>query len=57
MGGFGKVWKVVDKKSRTIYALKKMKKTKIILKNSERSVMNERALLESLKHKFIINMV
>jgi serine/threonine protein kinase len=39
-GGFGKVWKVRDKKTSTIYAMKEMLKTKIIAKKSIESVMN-----------------
>ena len=34
-----------------------MQKIKIIMKRSENSVMNERALLSSLNHGFIINIV
>ena len=33
-GGFGKVWKVFQKKYKKIYAMKEMSKTKIIDKNS-----------------------
>lgn len=55
-GGFGKVWKVDSKKSKKIYAMKEMFKTKIIEKKSIDSVMNERSLLAKLKHPFIVNM-
>ena len=34
-GGFGKVWKIQSKKTKTIYALKEMSKLKIIDKKSE----------------------
>jgi serine/threonine protein kinase len=54
-GGFGKVWSVEFKKNR-IYAMKEMVKTKIIGKKSINSVMNERLLLSTLKHPFIVNM-
>jgi len=47
-GGFGKVWKVHDKKSFKVYAMKEMFKTKIILKKSIESVMNENTLLRKL---------
>ena len=39
-GGFGRVWKVVEKKTRKTYALKIMDKAKIITKKSVNSVMN-----------------
>ena len=44
-GGFGKVWKVELKKSRTFHAMKEMNKSKIIAKRSVNSVMNEKELL------------
>lgn len=55
-GGFGKVWKVVDKRTNEVFALKEMRKAKIIEKKSINSVMNERKLLSKLNHPFIINM-
>ena len=39
-GGFGRVWKVVEKKSRKLYALKVMDKAKILTKKSVNSVLN-----------------
>ncbi|CAD8096742.1 unnamed protein product [Paramecium sonneborni] len=55
-GGFGRVWKVELKKSRTQFAMKEMSKAKIIAKRSVNSVMNERNLLAQFKHPFLINM-
>lgn len=55
-GGFGRVWKVEMKKSRTVYAMKEMNKARILTKKSVNSVMNERKLLSVLKHTFIVNM-
>ncbi|EGR31500.1 protein kinase domain protein, partial [Ichthyophthirius multifiliis] len=55
-GGFGKVWKVESKKSKHLFALKEMSKAKVISKRSVQSVMNEKQLLSSLRHDFIINM-
>lgn len=55
-GGFGKVWKVMEKKSRKIYAMKVMDKAKIITKKSVNSVINEREILCTLNHNFIVNM-
>ena len=49
-GGFGKVWKVERKKTKQIFAMKEMSKTRIITKRSVNSVMNERKLLAMLKH-------
>ena len=55
-GGYGKVWKVFHKKSKTIYALKEMSKVKIIYTKNEISVKNERTLLSKMFHPFIVNM-
>lgn len=54
-GGFGKVWRVQKKNTKEPFALKEMSKAKIISKRSERSVLNERAIISKLKHSFIIN--
>ena len=55
-GGFGKVWKVQNKKTKEIYALKEMSKLKIINKKSEKSINSEREFLSILNHPFIVNM-
>ena len=55
-GGFGKVWKVLEKKHKIIYALKEMKKVKVIDKRSEKSIKYERELLSKISHPFIVNM-
>ena len=55
-GGFGKVWKVVYKKTSYPFALKEMSKVKIIDRKSEKNILNERNVLAKLKHPFIINM-
>ena len=55
-GGFGKVWKVLYKKTKKIFAMKKMSKCKIIDKRSEKSIKAERDLLSIMNHPFIINM-
>ena len=44
-GGFGKVWKVLEKGSKKILAIKQMRKVKILSKRTVYSVMNERDLL------------
>ena len=55
-GGFGKVWRVKEKKTKKLYALKEMSKTKIIDKKSEKSINGEREFLSFLHHPFIVNM-
>jgi serine/threonine protein kinase len=55
-GGFGKVWKVDCKRTKTVLAMKEMYKAKIIQKKSINSVMNERTLLAKVNHPFLINM-
>ncbi|CAD8052323.1 unnamed protein product [Paramecium primaurelia] len=55
-GGFGKVWRVEMKQTKKEFALKEMIKAKIISKRSVNSVMNEKFLLEHLRHPFIVNM-
>lgn len=56
-GGFGKVWRVESKKTRQLFAMKEMSKSKVIAKRSVNSVMNERHLLSELKHPFLVNML
>lgn len=55
-GGFGKVWKVRDKKYKIEFALKEIQKVKVIDKKSENSIKREKELLQILKHPFIVNM-
>ena len=55
-GGFGKVWKVLHKKTGIFYALKQMSKIKIMEKKSERAIKYERDLLAKIHHPFIVNM-
>ena len=55
-GGFGKVWKVEYKKTKQLFAMKELQKSKIITKRSVNSVMNDRLLLDNLKHHFLVNM-
>ena len=55
-GGFGKVWKIFDKKFKKYYALKEISKVKVIDKNSINAIKYERELLSNLNHTLIINM-
>mmetsp|Transcript_5242 Transcript_5242/g.5649 ORF Transcript_5242/g.5649 Transcript_5242/m.5649 type:complete len:388 (+) Transcript_5242:73-1236(+) len=56
-GGFGKVWKVMQKKTKRTFAMKELSKARIITKKSVDAVMNERQLLSQLKHPFLVNMI
>jgi serine/threonine protein kinase len=49
-GGFGKVWRVEQKKSHQLFAMKEMLKARIIAKRSVHSVMNEKKFLSQLWH-------
>lgn len=55
-GGFGRVWKVEHKRNKCHFALKEMQKLRVVSKRSVNSVMNERKLLATLHHPFIVNM-
>ena len=46
------VWKVEFKKNKENYAMKEMEKYKIYQKKSVTSVMNEKKLLENLRHEY-----
>ncbi len=53
------MWKVMEKKTKKIYALKVIDKARVITKRSVNSVMNEKELLSKLEpdaHPFIVNM-
>eukprot|EP01017_Pseudomicrothorax_dubius_P034528 TRINITY_DN4747_c0_g2_i9.p1 TRINITY_DN4747_c0_g2~~TRINITY_DN4747_c0_g2_i9.p1 ORF type:complete len:292 (+),score=27.91 TRINITY_DN4747_c0_g2_i9:132-1007(+) len=56
-GGFGKVWKVESKRGNIMFAMKEMSKAKILAKKSVTSVMNEKQLLSTLRHQFLVNMI
>ena len=56
-GGFGRVWKVEMRRTKQFFAMKEMDKLRILSKRSVHSVMNERKILEALKHPFIVNML
>ena len=56
-GGFGKVWKVRNKKNLKEFAMKEMSKSMVIEKNCVSSILYERDLLSNFRHPFIINMI
>lgn len=47
-GGFGRVWKVLYKKTKKVYAMKEMQKVKIYKKKSVQNVLNEIQILQRL---------
>ena len=55
-GGFGKVWRVAQKRTKQALAMKEMSKARVVTKRSVHSVMSERKLLSVLRHPFIVNM-
>ena len=54
-GGFGRVWKVKNKKTEKLYALKEMSKLKVLDKKSENSINSELKFLSKLNHPFLVN--
>lgn len=55
-GSFGLIWKAEKRISKTPYAIKVMDKTKIYNMRSVDTIINEKDLLASIKHPFIVNM-
>ena len=56
-GTFGKIWKVIYKKTKNEFALKEMSKVKIVFKNSLQNILFEKELLSKLRHKFMCNLI
>jgi len=54
-GAFGKVWKVVHKKSRLERAMKQMKKSSI-LKEDKEKLFSEMNILRNLDHPHIVKL-
>jgi len=55
-GSFGEVYQVVHKRTQCEYAMKVLKKSKVISKNLVRYTRTERNLLSYLRHPFIIRL-
>lgn len=55
-GGFGKVWKAIDKKTKLTYAIKALNKVKVVFKDSVDAILNERRLLAQMNSPFLVNM-
>ena len=56
-GGFGKVWLVESKHTKTAYALKAINKRLLLNSKQEKSVLREKELLGLLRHPFILYLV
>ena len=50
-GGFGRVWKVLYKRTKKVYAMKEMLKVKIFKKKSIQNVLNEIHIMETLNNE------
>ena len=55
-GGFGRVWKVKEKKTGNFYAMKEISKVKAYKCKSVKYIFNELLILRNLKNKFISNL-
>eukprot|EP01017_Pseudomicrothorax_dubius_P008362 TRINITY_DN12744_c0_g2_i1.p1 TRINITY_DN12744_c0_g2~~TRINITY_DN12744_c0_g2_i1.p1 ORF type:complete len:363 (+),score=45.11 TRINITY_DN12744_c0_g2_i1:89-1177(+) len=55
-GAFGRVWKVIHKARNSTYALKELSKARILMRKNVHTVLQERYLLESVSHPFLVNM-
>ncbi|EJD50161.1 kinase-like protein [Auricularia subglabra TFB-10046 SS5] len=55
-GSFGKVRVVKHKQTKALYALKYVDKDKVIKKKAVKNTIQERNILEELKHDFIVNL-
>ncbi|CAD8140876.1 unnamed protein product [Paramecium pentaurelia] len=56
-GSFGKVWKAQRKKNKELFAIKIMEKELIIKKKYTSVVMNEKNILTSIRHPFLVNLI
>ena len=45
------MWKVERKKDKQMFAMKEMSKARVLTKRSVNSVLNERKVLQQLKHE------
>ena len=55
-GYFGKVMLVKEKKKGRLYAIKSIRKSKLIEKNNLQSIATESWVLEKVKHPFIVSL-
>jgi len=55
-GSFGEVYQVIHKKTGQVYAMKVLKKSKIISRNLVRYALTERNLLSYIRHPFIVRL-
>lgn len=55
-GSFGEVYKVAHKKTGQVFAMKVLRKSKIVTRNLVRYAMTERNLLSYIRHPFIVRL-
>ncbi len=55
-GAFGKVFQVIHRGSRTIYAMKVMRKERILQRDHSEYVRSERDLLTAVVHPYIVTL-
>ena len=55
-GTYAKVLLVRSKQDKQVYAMKVLKKKYILEKNQEKNIMNEKAILASLSHPFLVRL-
>lgn len=55
-GTYAKVLLVRSKHDKQVYAMKVLKKKYILEKNQEKNIMNEKSILASLDHPFLVKL-
>lgn len=55
-GTYAKVLLVRSKAEKQVYAMKVLKKKYILEKNQEKNIMNEKAILSTLTHPFLVKL-
>jgi len=55
-GGYSKVYQVIHKATRKVYALKVMSKGRIAAKGEERNILAEKRILQRLAHPFLVKL-
>jgi tRNA A-37 threonylcarbamoyl transferase component Bud32 len=55
-GGYSKVYQVIHKATRKVYALKVMSKGRIAQKGEERNILAEKRILQRLAHPFLVKL-
>jgi serine/threonine protein kinase len=55
-GTYAKVLLVRSKQDKQVYAMKVLKKKYILEKNQEKNIMNEKEILASISHPFLVRL-